>query len=202
MSLELVDKLTRYVENGGNLVMSCRTAHQNEMGHLWEARHAEPIYGLIGGEIEFYDLLRAHAADTVLMDGKPYAWSSWGDVLKPSADTESWATYSGDFYAGKTAVSFHQHKKGSVTYVGADSHGGDLESVVLSKVFSRLNIPVENYPPGILVEYRDGLGIAVNYRDTAFKMELPADAEILIGNKVIPTAGVLVWKIAKKESNQ
>ena len=198
MSLELVDKLTRYVENGGNLVMSCRTGHQNEMGHLWEAKHAEPIYGLIGGEIEFYDLLRAHAADTVLMDGKPYAWTSWGDVLKPYADTESWATYSGDFYAGKTAVSFHQHKKGNVTYVGADSHGGDLESVVLSKVFDRLNIPVENYPPGILVEYRDGLGIAVNYRDTAFKMELPANAEILIGNKAIPTAGVLVWKSNKK----
>ena len=198
MSLELVDKLTRYVENGGNLVMSCRTGHQNEMGHLWEARHAEPIYGLIGGEIEFYDLLRAHAADTVMMEGRPYAWSSWGDVLKPADDTESWATYSGDFYTGKTAVSFHQHQKGSVTYVGADSHEGLLEKAVLSKVFDRLHIPVENYPPGVLVEYRDGLGIAVNYGDTAFEMELPEATEIRIGHAKIPTAGVLVWKINTK----
>jgi beta-galactosidase len=198
MSLSLADKLTRYVENGGNLVISCRTGHQNELGHLWEARHAEPLYGLIGGEIEFYDLLRPYASDTVMMDGKPYAWSSWGDVLKPLADTERWAAYSGDFYAGKTAVSYHQHKKGSVTYVGADSNEGDLELAVLAKVFARLDIAVENYPPGILVEYRDGFGIALNYSDKSYALKLPDEAETLIGNSTIPTAGVLVWKIKKQ----
>jgi beta-galactosidase len=57
-----------------------------------------------------------------------------------------------------------------------------------------LEIPIENYPPGILVEYRDGFGIAMNYRDSSYTIELPAESEIIIGNKEIPTAGVLVWK--------
>jgi beta-galactosidase len=195
MSRELIDNLLHYVEAGGNLVMSCRTGHQNELGHLWEAQHAEPIYQLIGGEIESYDLLRLYAPDTVNMDGEHFAWTSWGDMLNPAEGTESWATYTGDFYAGKTAVSFHSLKKGSVTYVGADSNQGDLEQAVLDKVYHRLNIPVENYPPGVIVEYRDGFGIAMNYSDQDFEMGLPVGTEILGGEQVIPTAGVLVWKI-------
>ncbi len=195
MSLKLIETLLHYVEAGGNLVMSCRTGHQNELGHLWEASHAEPIYQLIGGQIESYDLLRPYDPDTVIMDGEPFSWTSWGDLLSPAEGTERWATYTGDFYAGKTAVSFLQLKKGSVCYVGVDSNEGDLEMAVLSKVYDRLNIPVKNYPPGVTVEYRDGFGIAVNYADQDYTMELPANVEILIGNPVIPTAGVLVWKI-------
>ena len=195
MSLKLIDKLLRYVEAGGNLVMSCRTGHQNELGHLWEAGHAEPIYQLIGGEIDSYDLLRPYDPDTVIMGGEPFSWTSWGDLLNPAEDTESWATYVGDFYTGKTAVTFHPLKKGTVTYVGTDSNQGDLEQSVLSKVYNRLDIPIENYPPGILVEYRDGFGIAMNYTDKDYRMDLPENVKVLIGSKVIKTAGVLVWQI-------
>jgi len=35
---------------------------------------------------------------------------------------------------------------------------------------------------------------AMNYRDSSYTIELPAESEIIIGNKEIPTAGVLVWK--------
>ncbi|WP_340112684.1 beta-galactosidase [Maribellus mangrovi] len=194
MSLNTTDKLTKYVKAGGNLVMSCRTAHQDEFGHLWQAKHAEPIYDLIGAEIEFFDLLRSYAPDTIVTPEGNFAWTTWGDILNPSTGTESWGTYSGDFYAGKTAVTFHQLGKGTVTYLGADSNAGDLEHSVLQKVYKRLEIDVENYPPGVIVEYRDGFGIAMNYTDKPFEMPVP-ESKILIGEKTIPTTGVLVWEI-------
>jgi beta-galactosidase len=194
MSLELVEKLTDYVKQGGNLVMSARTGHQNELGHLWQAKHAEPIYELIGGEIEFFDVLPSYAPDTVVMDNNKFAWNSWGDVLNPNPGTETWGIYTGDFYAGKAAVIYHQLAKGTVTYVGVDSKKGDLESVVLTRLFNKIQIDIEKYPEGIMVEYRDGFGIGVNYRDKNYQMKLPDGAEILIGEKSIPTAGVLVWK--------
>jgi beta-galactosidase len=195
MSRKLIAKLTAYVKNGGNLVMSCRTGHQDEFGHLWEARHAEPIYELIGGAIKFYDLLRPYAPDTVAMGNRKFAWTSWGDILQPAEGTETWGTYQGDFYAGEAAVTSRQLGRGTVTYVGAESNSGDLEQAVLVKLYRKLGIAVENYPKGILVEYRDGFGIALNYADQPYEMPLPAGTEILVGETTIPTAGVLVWKL-------
>ncbi len=195
MSLKLIQKLTEYVKEGGNIVMSCRTGHQNEKGHLWEAKYAEPIYQLIGGQIESYDLLRPYAPDTVIKDGENYMWSSWGDILRPDEGTQTWGIYAGDFYAGKAAVTFSKLGNGTVTYVGADSNKGDLEHTVLEKLYNLLGIAIENYPRGILVEYRDGFGIAMNYSDKNFDLKLPAGSKILVGEENIPTAGVLVWQL-------
>lgn len=195
MDKGLIRKLTEYVKNGGNLVMSCKTGHQDERGHLWQANHAEPIYELIGSEIEFYDLLRSYDSNDVEFEGEKFSWTSWGDILKPKEGTETWGVYSGDFYDGKSAVTFHTLDKGSVTYVGADSNQGDLESGVLKKLYNQLGIDVENYPKGVMVEYRDGFGIALNYSNEIYKMELPSGSKILIGDKDLSTAEVLVWKL-------
>jgi beta-galactosidase len=191
----LIDKLTSYVKNGGNLVMTCRTGHKDREMHLWEAKFAEPIYDLIGSEIEFYDLLMPHAPDTIKMGDNKYGWTSWGEIMKPKPGTDIWATYQGDFYAGKPAVLYHKLGKGTVTYVGVDSKNGDLELAVLKKLYKKLSIPVMDYPTGVMVEYRDGFGVAVNYSDKNYDMPLPANSEILIGKKVIKPADVLIWKL-------
>ncbi|MCV9387346.1 beta-galactosidase [Reichenbachiella ulvae] len=195
MDRGLIQKLTEYVKNGGHLVMSCRTGHQDEKGHLWEASHAAPIYELIGSEIEFYDLLRSYDSNSVAFEGEEFSWTSWGDVLKPNEGTETWGQYASDFYQGKAAVTFNELGKGSVTYVGADSHEGKLEYAVLEKLYKQLGIAIENYPKGVIVEYRDGFGIAMNYSNEDYKMQLPANAKILIGDQGLSTADVLVWKL-------
>lgn len=195
MSRKLIAKLTGYVKSGGNIIMSCRTGHQDERGHLWEARHAEPIYDLIGAQIEFYDLLRSYDPDTVVTAEGIFKWTTWGDILSPDPGTESWGYYFGDFYENKTAITFRKFGDGTVTYIGADSDKGDMEKAILKKLYNQLDIDIENYPPGVMVEYRDGFGIAVNYSDQPYEMPLPNDTDILVGEKSIPTAGVLVWKI-------
>lgn len=190
----MIDKLSRYAENGGNLVISCRTGIQDRKGHLWEAKFYQPMWKLIGAEIESYDLLMPHSPGKIRFNNQDYLWTSWGDLLKPNQGTETWATFEGDFYAGTPAVVSHKLGKGTVTYLGVDSKSGDLEKQVLTKLYKQQGIPVENYPEGVLVEYRDGFGVAVNYSDKVYEMNLPADAKILIGTKAIKTADVLVWK--------
>ncbi len=191
----LIDKLTGYVKSGGNLVLSCRSGYKNREMHLWEAPFAKPIWNLIGAEIPFYDLPNPQAPDDIQMDGNNFTWASWGDILKPMPGTDTWATYQGDYYAGSTAVTFRKLGKGTVTYVGPDTRNGNLEKEVLAKLYKKLQIETENYPYGIIVEYRDGFGIALNYSDKEYDFPLPANTKILIGEKKIKTAGVLVWKV-------
>ena len=192
---QMIDNLTRYAENGGNLVMTTRTGLQDRNGHLWEAKFSQPIWKLIGAEIDSYDLLMPHSPDKIKFNNQDYLWTSWGDLLKPNTGTETWATFEGDFYAGTSAVVSRKLGKGTVTYIGVDSKSGDLEKQVLAKLYKQQGIPVENYPEGVMVEYRDGFGIAVNYSDKVYEMNLPANAEIMIGTKAMKTADVLVWKV-------
>ena len=191
---ELVARWKKYVEEGGNLVLTCRTAQKDRFGRLPEAPFGSMIDELTGNHIEFYDLLLPQDPGQVKMDGKVYTWNTWGEILQPGASNEVWATYTNEFYEGKPAVTFRKLGKGSVTYIGVDSSDGALERQVLDKLYSRLQIEVMNLPYGVTMEYRNGLGIVLNYSDQPYQFALPQGAKVLIGTPNIATAGVLVFK--------
>jgi beta-galactosidase len=192
---ELVARWKEYVEQGGNLVLTCRTAQKDRFGRLPEAQFGSMINDLTGNEMEFYDLLLPENPGKVVMNDKTYTWNTWGEVLKPGKDSKVWATYTDEFYEGKPAVTFRKLGKGTVTYVGVDSNTGELEADILKRLYSELNIPVMDLPYGVTMEYRNGMGIVLNYGESSYKFELPKGAKVLIGDTDIPTAGVLVFKI-------
>lgn len=53
----LVDRWIAYVKNGGNLVLTCRTAQKDRYGRLPEAPFGSMVTPLTGNEMNFYDLL-------------------------------------------------------------------------------------------------------------------------------------------------
>ena len=191
---KLVARWKKYVEEGGNLVLTCRTAQKDRFGRLPEAPFGSMIDELTGNHIEFYDLLLSQDPGQVKMDGKVYTWNTWGEILQPGTSNEVWATYTNEFYEGKPAVTFRKLGKGSVTYIGVDSSDGALERQVLDKLYSRLQIEVMKLPYGVTMEYRNGLGIVLNYSDQPYQFALPQGAKVLIGTPNIATAGVLVFK--------
>lgn len=191
----LIARWKNYAEQGGHLVISCRTAQKDRFGRLPEMSFGDMLAPLTGNHIDFYDLLLPEGEPGKLaMDGTEYTWHTWGEILKPAADAEIWAVYLDEFYAEAPAVTHRKVGKGSVTYVGVDSHDGALEKQVLSKLYKQLDIPVMDLPYGIVLEYRNGLGIVLNYTDQPYTFSLPEGAKPVIGVPTIPTAGVLVFK--------
>ena len=104
-------------------------------------------------------------------------------------------TYTNEFYEGSPAVIFRKLGKGTITYIGVDSHDGALEKELLKKLYSQLDIPVMDLPYGVTLEYRNGLGIVLNYSDSPYTFKLPKGGKALVGITEIPTAGVLVFSI-------
>jgi beta-galactosidase len=190
----LVNKWKDYASSGGHLIFTCRTGHKDRSGRLFEGKFGYKMSELIGGEMEFYDLLQPSHPDKITMGNKDYEWSTWGEIFKPFKGTDVWATYKGDFYAGKPAVLHHSYGKGTVTYVGVDSRTGCLEKEILKKLYTLCNVKTLDLPQGMLVEYRNGFGIALNYSDRSFSFPLNKNAKIIIGKNPISTAEVLVWK--------
>lgn len=190
---ELIARWKKYVENGGQLVLSCRAGHKNRYAHLWEEKLAEPIYELIGAKELFFDHLPSNYWSNVGFDSKSYKWNNWGDVLTPTDNVDVWSTYQDQFYKGKAAVLNHKIGKGSVTYIGVDTDDGNLERAVLQKVYSQLG-EVYDLPKGVLIEWRNGFFYGLNYSSDTQKFPIPTSAKILLGDREVSPADVVVWK--------
>ncbi|MGB3007241.1 MAG: beta-galactosidase trimerization domain-containing protein, partial [Chitinophagaceae bacterium] len=194
LDAKLVERWKQYVLNGGHLILSSRTGQKDRNGKLWEMNWAEPIYDLIGAKVSLYDLLPENVQGTIKMGTSSFNWNNWADVLEPLNGTSVWATFTNQFYKGKAAVVSRKLGKGTVTYVGADTDDGKLEKAVVNRIYKDAGIGTANYPEGVVVEWRDGFWTGVNYSDYPYTVSIPASAKVLIGNKIIQPAGVVVWK--------
>jgi beta-galactosidase len=195
MSRELVGKLESYVGNGGHLVISTRSCLKDERGHLWEARIQQPIWKLIGGEIEYYDHLPANRPGKVAFGGRSYPWHVWGTVVNPGSEAESWGSYEDQFYKGASCILHRELDKGSVTYAGVWSDNWELEYDLLRRVYQKElgKLPFD-LPPYVFVHYRQGLWVGVNYTDKEVDLPASGGAKLLLGEPRLPPAGVSVWR--------
>ena len=190
---ELIARWQAYVEQGGHLVLTCRTGQKDRRAHMWENKLAEPVYGLIGARELYYDHLPADQWATATMDRKKYRWNNWADVVEPDGTSEVWAAYSDQFYAGSAAVLNKCIGKGQVTYIGIDSDDGEMEKAVMRKVYKDKG-EVFDLPPGIVLEWRDGFWVGLNYTSKPWVFPVRKGARIIIGTPKVPVAGVVVWK--------
>lgn len=191
---KLVDKWYQYAENGGNLVVTVRTGLKDHNAHFFEMPWGGMISPLIGGKIIMFDDLADNYTAKVKFEGKDYSWNNWGDILVPDNGTEVWATYSDEFYKGKAGVLHRRLGKGTVTYVGIDTDDGQLERDVLKKVYETAGIPVQPLPEGVVLNWRDGFWVAVNYSSSIVQLPVSGNTKFIVGGSVLPVAGVSVWK--------
>ncbi|OCB74802.1 beta-galactosidase [Flavobacterium crassostreae] len=191
---KLVAKWTNYVQNGGHLILSCRTGQKDKEGHFFEANWSAPIVPLIGADLDFFDVLVTDVEGTVKAANTLFKWNTWADVLSPKKGTEILATYEDQFYKGKAAAITRKLGKGTVTYIGVESTDGSLEKQLVREVYSRANVAIENLPKGVLVEWRDGFYVAVNYSNEPVTIAMPKASKILVGQNPLQPAQALIWK--------
>lgn len=190
---KLADRWTKYAQDGGQLVLSLRTAQKDRRGHLWEGPWAKPIVELIGATVPGYDVLPRTINGIVEAAGKQYEWGVWGETLKPGDGTNTLATYADHYYKGSAAAITRKLGRGTVTYVGVESLSGELERDLLHGVYQRAGVAVRDLPTGFHVEWRDGFWIATNFSERTLAAPVPNGARIVIGEKNVPPAGVTIW---------
>lgn len=191
---KMIGRWKKYAENGGHLILTCRTGQKNREAQLWETKLNEPIYDLIGATALFFDHLPPDKWSAVKMDGKEYAWNNWADVVTAKSETEVWSAYDDQFYKGKAAVTHRRAGKGTITFVGTDTDDGKLEKDVLKKLYNNAGIKILDLPDGVMTEWRDGFYFGLNYSSDKQTISIPGNAQVLIGNKTLEPAGVVIWK--------
>lgn len=195
LSKYLIQKMQNYVDQGGHLVISTRTGLKDPNGHLWEEKLQEPIWDLIGSEIEIYDHLPAEHPGKVSFNQQEYTWHTWGTLLKPQSNTDVWANFADQFYKNTPAVTHKKQTKGSVTYLGVWSNDWELEYQVLRKLYQdHTNISLYDLPPYVFANYREGVWVATNYTAQDYQLSLKKGSQILFGATTIKPGQILVWE--------
>ncbi|HML15419.1 MAG TPA: beta-galactosidase [Bryobacteraceae bacterium] len=190
----LIERFRQYAENGGTLILTCRSAQKDRRGHIWESRWAEPIYDLIGAAIPKYDVLPEGRNGKVTAGGKTYDWGSWADILEPRPGTQVLASYADQFYKGSAAAVRHRLGRGQVVYIGVDSLHGDLETDLMSSIYSAAGVKPAQLPSNFMVDWRDGFWVATNFTDSNIPVPASTASRMLIGARTIPPGGVAVWQ--------
>lgn len=194
VSDELVAKWRRYVERGGHLVLTSRSGQKNALGHFHEGPWARPILDLIGADVDGFEMLPAGVVANVEAGGWRYGWHRWADILAPRAGTEKLAAYADRYYAGKAAATTRTLGRGTVTMIGVSTDDSRLERELIRGVYRRAGVAIEDLPPGVYLEWRDGVHVAVNYNPEPVRLHVPAGAEILYGRDPLAPASALVWR--------
>jgi len=191
---KLAQRWSDYANQGGHLILTCRTGQKDRRGFLWEGPWAKPILDLIGAKISFYDVLPAPYVGKVRSGGHDYEWISWAEVLDPRPGTEVTARYADQYYAGGAAAVTRALGRGTVTYIGVDTSDGQLEAQLIRDVFIRAGVTVEQLDENFLIDWRDGFWVATNFTDKDQTIPAPQSARMLIGARHLPPAGVTVWR--------
>ena len=69
-----------------------------------------------------------------------------------------------------------------------------MEKEVLKKVYDAAGITTNEQPEGVMVNWRDGFWVAINYSSSNVKINIPANAKIIFGSRELGIAGVAVWQ--------
>ena len=131
-NLYLVDEasaanINRYVENGGNLVMSFFSGIVDENEHIWLGGYPAPFREMLGISIEEYAPYSETQSNTIhTAEGKQFQCSFWADVIHLKSG-QALATFEQDYYAGSPALTRNQFGRGTAYYVSTllDKSGMD-----------------------------------------------------------------------------
>jgi beta-galactosidase len=119
--------INRYVENGGNLVMSFFSGIVDENEQVRLGGYPAPFRETLGLSIEEYVPYWETQSNTIrTMDQKQFNCSFWSDIIHLKS-AQALANFERDYYAGSPAITRNQFGKGTAFYVGTvlDQSGMD-----------------------------------------------------------------------------
>jgi beta-galactosidase len=179
------EPLSRFVENGGTLVIGARTATRDARNHVLTQTPPGPLAGLCGVSVAEFGRLPAPGASSILSGAvfqieatssgrvaesarrkhaldlgaqDPVEAAHGYEILEPAEGTEVVARWTSRFLAGEAAITRRHQGAGSVIYVGTYlTHA--LVAQLFDPLFGAAGVrPPLDVPPGVEVTTRSAPG--------------------------------------------
>lgn len=178
ISEESIEKIERFVADGGTVIATYITGYVNEsdlcyMGGF-PGSMLKQIFGLTVNEI---DCLYDTDANLVEMWGRQYRAEEYCDLITPDS-AEVLGYYTDDFYKGYPAVLKNHYGKGTAYYIGFRDKG-DFLSDFYAQIIAEHKVPSMMLPDGVSVHTRQTecaiYTFVENYSESEITVSLPGE---------------------------
>lgn len=119
MTKERANLLTKYVEQGGCLIMGCRSGYKDEHGKCVMDKLPGLLSQLMGTDCPEYSLISPEVKSVAVeWEGTKLETIVFNDILAPIGDGEVVGYYTESYYAGAPALIRNRYGKGETYYYG------------------------------------------------------------------------------------
>jgi len=202
---DLSERLTRYVKEGGVILLTPRSGVKDEFNLVVDKPLPGKLTDVCGVEVEEYDSLLFDFTNEIRFDGKgnrSYPVHTWCDILAPST-SEVIARYTQDYYAGKPAITLNEFGKGKAIYVGTFGERNFYQHLVDWALHEAGIIPKYDAPQGVeICERRSDnqrILFILNHTQKEQQVQLDGTYRDLLADKpasgkmTIPPLGVAIF---------
>jgi beta-galactosidase len=189
---ELANRLIRYVEGGGHLVLGARFGFKDTFNALWHERQPGPLTPYLGAQVEeYYALQEPISVNGVIqknLNGTADIWAEWLQVK--AADTEVLLRYgsANGWLDNQAAMVSRKVGAGRLTYCGAwfdENLMQQLSHWLIAN--SKLEAVIPPLPKGVeLCQRRNSdkeLYILINHTSQEHEITLPFPTVDLLNNQ-------------------
>lgn len=166
-----IDRIERYVAQGGTAVATYATGYVNETDLCYlggfPGNQLKDVFGLTADEI---DTLYPTDRNTALWDGETYDVVDYCELITPTT-AEALGFYGEDFYKGMPALLKNSYKAGEAYYIGCRDTGA-LTDKLYAMLLQELNIKTYDLPEGVTVSSREKYLFVQNFNDYAVTVNL------------------------------
>ena len=146
-----------------------------------------PLRALLDLSVQRVESLAPGHPEAVQLGNQRYEAALWREELK--TDTAVLATFAGDFHPGTPALIEHRNFR----YLACLARKPLLDKVV-SDFCEWSELETISPLKDVRLRRRGDLRFAFNYGSTAAEIPAPAGVEFLLGARMLPSAGVAVWR--------
>ena len=184
----LADRLTSFVESGGELLLGPRTGLKDEHGKLASSLQPGPLTELVGATIDQHESVPPHLEVTVARTDDSqthYAFRTWAEWLAAESAHPILEYGGGGVEDGRTAAVRNAIGEGSVVYCGVwpeTNLATDLVGSLLERAGVRRSAVL---PEGVRVAHRGGYTWVMNFGSDPVAVSPQGDASWRLGAEAI-----------------
>ncbi len=206
MTQQRANLLEAYIQQGGTLVVGCRTSYKNENGRCVMLPMPGLLQKLTGTDVaDFTFTSPAEEIPCAEWNGETMEMPVYNDIITPLEGTKVLARFDSSYYAGQAALTEHAYGKGRVLHLGGTFTVDNTRRILAHLGLLEPMQPLVEAPENIelMMRKKDGKRwlFALNYNSFPVSIQLRKPLVSLMtaqkscGELTLPAYGVEVWQV-------